>query len=239
MRANEPRPRVTRQQARPRVEELHGVCAGLELRVHVLDDQVGQFREQHVDQCRIGGGQRAQCRESGAAAPLHEIRGDRPRRAREPEQRALAVQLVLHDAQSAHHRRRDLLARRCAQRRDVRRGAHRMRQHRAGREFHFEAQRRDRTHEIGEDDRGVERKPCERLQRDLCGELGVAGQFFERVTFAERPVFRQVAAGLPHHPQRAAGGGLAGDRIEKEFPTGCDDGRGGAHASGSAEAVNR
>ncbi len=67
---------------------------------------------------------------------------------------------------------------------------------------------RDRQ-DVGEEDRGIERKALERLQCHLGGERGRLCQRQETSRLgARRVVFRQIASGLSHEPDRRVLGGL-------------------------------
>src|SRR5262249_58644308 len=64
--------------------------------------------------------------------------------------------------------------------------------------------------DVREQDRGIEPEAADRLQADLDGELGIEAEI-EKAAGAgpDRPVFRQIAAGLPHQPDRRTLAGLA------------------------------
>ena len=59
------------------------------------------------------------------------------------------------------------------------------------------AQRHD---DVGEEDRRVDVVAADRLQGDLAGHLGLETGRQHAVPFAQRPVFGQRTAGLPHEP---------------------------------------
>jgi hypothetical protein len=57
--------------------------------------------------------------------------------------------------------------------------------------------------DVREQDRGIEAEPPDWLQRDVDGELGREAEIEEaRNLGPHRAIFRQIAAGLPHQPDR-------------------------------------
>ena len=118
-------------------------------------------------------------------------------------------------------------ARALAQRVHLRAGAHRLGQLRAGVEGHPHAERLERQQDVGEDDRGVEREAAQRLQRGLDRQLRRLAQRQEVHALAQRAVLRQVAAGLPHDPQRRA--------VDRLAPAGAQEAV--VHARTSAKAA--
>ena len=98
---------------------------------------------------------------------------DRPRRAAEADQRDLRIELAAHAAQ-----RLDTPARACAKSACAASDATFVRRIQrieprpfAGLEAHAAAERVGDHQDVGEDDRGIEAEPADRLQRDLGGEL--------------------------------------------------------------------
>src|SRR5882672_9198078 len=85
-------------------------------------------------------------------------------------------------------------------------------------EAHRAAERVGNDENVGEDDRGIEIETADRLQRDLGGELRREAQIEEAAGLgAELAIFRQIAAGLPHHPDRRHGLPLPAEYVEKGF----------------------
>ncbi len=77
-------------------------------------------------------------------------------------------------------------------------------------EIQAEAHRVRHGQDVGKQDGGVERIAVDRLQRDFGGVIGIGGQPHEGAgALAGGAVFRQVAAGLAHQPQRRVVGRLA------------------------------
>ncbi len=136
------------------------------------------------------------------ALPRHHVGRNRPWRSAEPDQRDLWVEFAAHAAQRLKHRlefvevgvrrqRFDLL--RCIQRFQPRTFA--------DLEPHLAAERVGNDKNVREDDRGVEVEAADRLQRDFGGEFRREAQIEKAAGFgAHFAIFRQIAAGLPHHP---------------------------------------
>ncbi len=74
----------------------------------------------------------------------------------------------------------------------------------------------ERQQDVGEDDRGVDAEAPHRLQGDLGGELGRAAEGEEVHPLAQGAVLGEVAARLPHQPNRTPLGGLVPARPEEE-----------------------
>src|SRR5271167_3263913 len=70
-------------------------------------------------------------------------------------------------------------------------------------EGHALTQRMRYHQNIGKKDRRIEPKAPDRLQCDFCRTLSVKAEIEEPCRFlSDRPVLRQVAASLPHQPNR-------------------------------------
>src|SRR5690606_42456 len=66
--------------------------------------------------------------------------------------------------------------------------------------------------DVGEDDRGVEVEPSDGLERYLGRAYWIEAEVEEGSDFgADRAILRQVAACLPHDPDRRWGGGVASE----------------------------
>ena len=75
------------------------------------------------------------------------------------------------------------------------------------------AERMRHQQDVGEEDRGIEPEATHRLQRHLGRELGGIAEVEEAPgPRPDRPVLGQVAAGLPHQPDRRHRQGLAAQR---------------------------
>ena len=64
--------------------------------------------------------------------------------------------------------------------------------------------RRERNHDVAEHDRGIQRHPAERLERDLDGELRVPTGLQDVALATQLAVFGQVPPGLAHEPHGRA-----------------------------------
>ena len=72
---------------------------------------------------------------------------------------------------------------------------------------------------IGKQDRRIEIEPPERLQRHFARQLGIIAQIKERSGLRPQlPVFRQIASGLAHEPDRAPFRLAFPKNVEQRFP---------------------
>lgn len=83
-------------------------------------------------------------------------------------------------------------------------------------EFELEAHGFGGDENVRKDDDGVDAEEAKRLQRDFDGEVGRLANFQKRVICADGAVFGEVAAGLPHHPDRKARKSFAAAGTEEE-----------------------
>jgi hypothetical protein len=158
-------------------------------------------------------------REVLAAAALDHVGADRPRTAREADQRHAAPELAADQAHRVHHVAQLALGVRHRQPVDVGRAAHRAGDLRplARLELEPDVHRVRDGEDVGEQDRGVEAVTLERLQRDLAGQLRVHAQVEEAAGLRARgAVLGQVAPGLAHHPQRRARRRLSQQRAQQQ-----------------------
>ena len=152
-----------------------------------------------------------------AGAALHQVRGQRERRTREPDQRHLA-QRVDQQRHRIEHRRHLLRIQRFDGR-DVVGRADRVGDHGSdvGNDVQVDAGAAQRHDDVGEQDGGVHLVPADGLQGDFADQLGVEAGVEHPVPAAQRAVLGQAAAGLAHEPHRhpgrlaAARGGQIGD----------------------------
>ena len=86
---------------------------------------------------------------------------------------------------------------------------------RPGIELDLHPHGRQRGHDVGKDDGGVEREAPHRLERDLGSDGRSPHCHLERVAAAQLPVFRQIPSGLSHHPDRWPVERLASQGSEK------------------------
>ena len=100
---------------------------------------------------------------------------------------------------------------------EVARGSDRLIQYRSAAGFDPEGDpgRDERHHDVAEHDRGVERHPAERLERDLDGLVRDPDRLEDVAVATELAVFRKVAARLSHEPDRCPVDGFSTERAEQ------------------------
>ena len=144
---------------------------------------------------------------------------DRPWRAAETDQRDFGRELASHAAQRFIDRLEFAEVGLARQRRDFLRRIQRI-EPRAFADFepHRAAERVGDHQNVGEDDRGIEAKTADRLQRDFGGAFRIEAQIEEAAGLgAQLAIFRQIASGLPHHPDRRHRLPVAGQHFNKGF----------------------
>ena len=140
-------------------------------------------------------------------AALHHVGGQRPGAAGESYQWDGAVQLAANGAHCGHHITEVVLRDDAIQSCQVRLAAHGLAKTRALTLFKVKSQAQRIRHgeDVGKQDRRIHRVTTQWLQRHLAGQFRILAKIQERSgPLARRPVFRQVAAGLAHHPDRCA-----------------------------------
>ena len=208
-----------RQHAGPGIEDLQHVGAGLELAKEilnrVLDNGVDDLRKRFGVTIRHHPRRRLIRR---AVARDH-VGRNRPWRAAEADQRDFRIEFAAHAAQRFEHwfeftevagrrQRADLVG--CVERVEPRAFA--------DFETHITAERVGNDQDIGEDDGGVEVEAADRLQRYFGGEVRREAQVEKAAGLgADFTVFRQIAAGLAHHPDRRDGLPAAGKHLKERF----------------------
>jgi hypothetical protein len=199
----------------PRIEELHDVRAGLRLRQQMRDHDVGERPQELLEEGGVRVHQRFRSSEGSARPSLDQVAREREWRAREPDQGDLEL---LHEEPDGLRDVR-LVDRRIPspQPRDALGVPDRLIQHRTSSRLdpHRHADRGDRHHDVGEQDRGVERHATERLQRQFDDVFGLAARLQDVRGAAELPVFGEVAAGLAHEPHRRAVDRLVSERAQE------------------------
>jgi hypothetical protein len=175
----------------------------------VIGHQVGQRAEQRVEQLGFRRGECSQRWKVLHALTFDEIGGQRPRRTAKPEQCRCRRELRTHERECGRDLRRDLLIGR-VQPVEVVAASYRLGDDGSRIEVELDADRSQRAHDVGKDDRGIEWKPPDRHQRDLGRELGVASKVLEAMGLAETTILREVASGLAHDPCRSSHGGSPG-----------------------------
>src|SRR6185437_298405 len=85
-------------------------------------------------------------------------------------------------------------------------------------ETHRTPERVGNHQNVGEDDRGIEAEAPHRLQGDFGGKIRVEAEVEEAAgPGADLAVFREVTAGLPHHPDRGHFPFLPAEHVEQGF----------------------
>lgn len=80
----------------------------------------------------------------------------------------------------------------------------------------FHAHRFLHDEDVGENDRGIHTDDVHRLDGDFGGEFGSFAEREEVRPLSNRPILREIAPGLPHHPHGSAFDGLTACGSEKE-----------------------
>jgi hypothetical protein len=86
---------VRAQVADPRIEHLHGVDAGVDLRAEIVGDDVGQLLAEAMPGIGMPVHQRLRLGEVVRMSAFDRVRGERERRSREADERDPAVELLL------------------------------------------------------------------------------------------------------------------------------------------------
>src|SRR5581483_5500611 len=148
-----------------------------------------------------------------------DIGRDRPRRAAEADQRDFRIEFAAHATQRFIDRLQSgEVSLRCEPRDLVRRIQRIEPRAFANLEAHAAAECIRYHQDVGEDDRGIEAEAPDRLQGDLDGELRGEAEIEEAARFgADLAIFRQIAPGLAHHPERRRRLPLTGEHVEKRF----------------------
>ena len=191
--------------AAPGVEDHQGLRARFDLRIEVVRGRARELREQPVQRLRVAREQRLRMHEIAAAAALDHVGRNGPGRSGESDERHSPREFAANERNRIHDESQ--VARRIGHRQCVDVGGTAQRPldpwPLAFREREPDAHGHRDHQDVGEEDRRVERKARERLQRDFAGEIGIRRQSQETSSpGARRAVLRQVAAGLPHDPDR-------------------------------------
>ena len=205
------------ESARPGVEELEHLGAGLDLGEQVSDDRVGQQVHEPREGGRLVEHELLHLGVLARMAALDHVAGERERGAGEADEWHPAAQLAGHEAQGVEHVGSVGPGIADAHAVEVGRAAHGALDHRAvaGVEVEADAHALEWQEDVGEDDGGVELEPGERLQRDLGGHVGPPAQLDEAQLLTQGAILGQVAAGLTHEPDRGGVDGLAQAGVEQ------------------------
>ena len=201
----------------PGVEELHHLHAGIDLGIQVIDDNAGQVLHELVPGLRLREHHGLGMLVVPGPAALDHVAGKRERRAREPDERHLAVKLLEHNLNRLHEiidlgGRIDLL--------ELLHIGHRSDRIMDNRplalgEFQADAHWFERQQDVGEDDCRVDLIPPDRLDRDFRSHFRGLAHLQEGILGPDLAVFRQVPACLAHHPHGGAIYRLAPASLDK------------------------
>ena len=209
-----------RQDAGPGVEDLQHVGAGLELSEQILDRVLDQNVDDLRERFRMAIGHHPRRRLVRRALARHHVGRDRPRRAAKTDQRDVRIELAAARGAAPHRPARACRSRRWrASVATLLRRVQRIEPRAfAGLEPHRAAERVGDHQNVREDDRGVELEAADRLQRDLGGVFRREAQIEKAAGLgAQFAIFRQIAAGLPHHPDRRYRLPAAGKHFKEGF----------------------
>ena len=216
VRSNQPLPVDKREQPRPRVEDLHGVRARTGLGDEILRHRGREFPQKVVQGFGLARREGPQRREVLDAAAFHQIRGQRPRGAAKAKHGDVGGGFGADGADRLQHFRGVLGAVGPRERRHVVLGPNRFGDHGPRREVEVDAEGRQRTHDVGEDDCRIQPKALERQQGHLRGQVGRLRQFLEGAALAQRLVLGEVAPRLAHDPHRPSGHRLEAHRLQQQ-----------------------
>ena len=205
------------QPADPGVEELHDLGAGGDLRLEVVDDDLGDDAHEAAERHRVLVHELLHVRVVARVAALDDVARQGERRAGEADERDARVELVAHELDGVHH----VL--------QVGRGVdavHALEVAGAAdgplddgpvvlAEVEADAHGLQRQQDVGEHDGRVQIEAAERLQRDLRRHVRPPAHLHEAHLLADGAVLGQVAAGLAHEPDGRRVDGFAGAGIEK------------------------
>ena len=210
---------VVGEDSAPGIEKHHDLRAGFDLRIEVIGDRARVHLEDPVQQSRPPVQHRLQRAPVGAARAFDHIAGERERAPRKADERHAPGERAAHFAHRIEHVAQ-IIQIGWREPADLRLVAERPLETRT---FAF-GEREPEPHGVGdgedvrENNRRVERKALERLQRHFRSERGRLRQR-EKASGARARgvVLRQVAPGLAHQPDRRVLGRLAGERAQQRI----------------------
>ena len=204
-----------RQRAGPRVEQLDGARTRGDLHLEVRGGDRADLAHQRVPD--VGGAEhhRLGLRVLLRRPALDEVRRHRERRAREADQRRRPE--LAHEATDGLGDERHVLGGKVRDGLDVGQRPDRTGHDRADARLDVEvdADRLERQHDVGEEDRRVDAVAPHRLHGDLDDELGVHARLEHPDALAHLEVLGQRAARLAHEPDRRVRHRLAARRLEE------------------------
>jgi hypothetical protein len=209
------------EQARPGVEELDHLGAGLDLGVEVHDGQVRQPAQQGPQHVGLPNHHPLQAREAARTPTLHQVTGQRERSPGEADERNVpALELLAQPAQGLEHVGHRLARVPQLELRNLLRAAQGLPDHGPGLEVDVHARAEQRDEDVREYDHGLGPEQVERLERHLHGGVHVAAQLEKREPLAHASVLGQVAPGLSHQPDRGTVHGRAATRAQQTLAGG-------------------
>jgi len=193
------------EQPRPGIEELDDLGAGLDLGVQVSDDHLGQSGLQPAQHLGCGVHHALHGAEVLGALPFYEISGERERSAREAEHGyARSLELGAQRADDFEYERRRFPGIRNAKLFDLAERANWLIDDGSGPKVDRHAHRGYRREDVGKEDHRFATDQLNRLQRHLDRALDIPTHIEKGHPLTHLAVLGQVAAGLPHQPDRRA-----------------------------------
>ena len=197
---------VGREAADPAVEELHELCAGIELGHEIAAHGTGDPVHQVVPGRLVAVHERLGVEPGFARAPLDAVAGQREGRAGEADHRNRIVEPRAGGPHDVHHVAERLEILQLMEPLHVGRFSKRIVDHRAlpHRELKIHAHRLEDGEQIAEDDRRIDTEPVDRGDHHFRRQSRILHQPHEVNLLPHAAVFRQVAARLSHQPHGRA-----------------------------------
>ena len=206
-----------RQASRPRVEDLQHIGAGLGLHREIVDRGLDQDLDQPGEARSVAIGPQPRVGLVGRAPPADHVGRHGPRRAAKSDKGRLTGEVLSEPGNRLANAGE--LGASCgpAQAHEIGLCANRVEPRPvAVDERDALAQRIGHHQDVGEQDRRVEAVAPDRLQRHFCGKGWIVAEVEKAPGLRpHRPVFRQVAAGLPHQPDRRWRQGPSGEGLQE------------------------
>ncbi len=204
------------QHARPGIEDLHRIGAGLQLPHQIARRRLDQHVHQYVESRGIAVGEHPRRRLVRRTTAGDHVGRDRPGRAAKSQQRHSRRQIRLHTPDGLVDRRQHVVI--DLRRQPLETGAvlDRIEQRTfAGGKCHRLSERMRHHQDVRKQNRRIESESPHRLQRNLGRELRIENEI-EKASglLAQRAIFRQIASCLAHHPYRRRPPRLAIEHIE-------------------------
>ena len=191
-----------RKHARPGIENLHGIDPGLELPDQISSGRIHQLIHQTGKSFRIAIGEHPCRLLVWSAVSSNHVACYRPRRTAEAQQRNVRRKAGFDPPDRFVNRSKHAVIELQSEPHQSLAVGDRIELRPLTRCKSDRLPERMRNHQnIGKQDRSVEAKPTHRLQRHLGRQIRRKTQR-EKISrlFPQRPIFRQIASGLPHQP---------------------------------------